>query len=58
MLLARQWPPNVQPIVIGVVAAYATMWLAMVARARKPEYGRGIAVVHALWIELMSPKPK
>ena len=51
MILSSRWHETAQKeVIIVAITTYAIMYLVMIIGGRKPKYGRGIIVTHALWI--------
>jgi hypothetical protein len=55
MLRAVGWPPAIQrDVTIGAVGLYGIMYAVLLVGGRKPTYGRGVPMVHLLWIAQIS----
>lgn len=51
MILSRRWGDSAQKeVILLVTTTYIIMYLVMIFGGKKPKYGRGIIVTHALWL--------
>jgi hypothetical protein len=51
MLLARRWPLDAQRDVVAcALVLYGAMYVALLVGGRRPGFGRGVFVTHALWL--------
>ena len=51
MLLATRWSLDIQKeITILVLIVYIIMYIVMLLGGKKPKFGRGIYITHALWM--------
>ena len=51
MILSTRWDEKAQKeVIILAIITYVIMYLIMLFGGKKPKYGRGVIVTHALWI--------